>query len=346
VAHVTCWPPLRHLRSGPNEHVLLFRNGQLIRSGRGIAFWFFPLTASIAEIPCDDRDQPFLFQGRSRDHQDVTVQGTITYRVTQPEELARHIDFTIDVNSGLYRKTPLEQLSELLTQLAQQLAWDHLNLTPLRELLARGVDEVRTRIRKGLDADPNLAAIGLQIVSVRVADLSPNADLEKALQAPTREAIQQESDEAVFHRRAVAVEKERAIAENELQNRIELAKREEELIAQQGLNRKQEARESAEARKIQAEAAAERRQLGAAAEAESIRMVEEAQVEADARRMDVYRDLPPHVMWGLAAREMAGNLRHIDHLNLGTDAIGPLLTNLVHAGVRNLEQRNGEHESS
>ena len=31
-----------------------------------------------------------------------------------------------------------------------------------------------------------------------------------------REAIQQESDEAVFQRRALAVEKERAIAENEL----------------------------------------------------------------------------------------------------------------------------------
>ena len=51
---------------------------------------------------------------------------------------------------------------------------------------------------------------------------------------PTREAIQQAADEATFQRRAQAVEKERAIQENELQNKIELARREEQLIAQKG----------------------------------------------------------------------------------------------------------------
>ena len=40
------------------------------------------------------------------------------------------------------------------------------------------------------------------------------------------------ADEAAFARRAMAVEKERAIQENELQNRIELAKKEEGLIEQ------------------------------------------------------------------------------------------------------------------
>jgi regulator of protease activity HflC (stomatin/prohibitin superfamily) len=198
MANITRCPPWRHLRSGPNHHVLLFRNGKLTRSGRGLSFWFYPLWSSVAEIPCDDRDQPFVFQGRSRDHQDVTVQGTITYRVTEPEELARHIDFTIDVNSGLYLMTPLEQLSERLTQLAQQLAWDYLNQTPLRELLVRGLDQVRLRIRKGLESDANLGTIGLQIVSVQVADLSPSSDLEKALQAPTREAIQQDRMKPCF----------------------------------------------------------------------------------------------------------------------------------------------------
>src|SRR5262245_61952644 len=112
---------VRHLRSGPNYHILHYHGGKLVRSGRGLSFWFMPLSASIAEIPCDDRDQPFLFHGRSRDFQDVTVQGTITFRVESPEDLARRVDFSIDVRSGAYLKTPLEQLSELLSQLAQQL---------------------------------------------------------------------------------------------------------------------------------------------------------------------------------------------------------------------------------
>ena len=319
------------------SHVLHYRRGNLIRSGRGLAFWFLPLSASLAEIPCDDRDEPFLFHGRSRDFQDVTAQGTITYRILEPELTAPRVDFTIDPKSGRYLKTPLEQLSELLSQSAQQLAWDYMTATPLRQLLAEGVDEIRRRIRDGLNGDESLAEMGLQIVSVRVAAVSPTAELEKALQAPAREAIQEQADEAVFQRRALAVEKERAIAENELQNRIELARREEDLIEQQGQNRRREESEEAEADRIRAEAAAQRRRLRAATQAEGIRVVEKARVESDAERMDVYRTVPSQVMLGLAAQELAGNLTHIDHLNLGGDSLTPLLSNLIQSGIRQLE---------
>ena len=64
--------------------------------------------------------------------------------------------------------------------------------------------------------------LGLHLVAVRVADVSPAAEMEKALRQPTREKIQQQADEATFERRALAVEKERAIAENELNNRPRL----------------------------------------------------------------------------------------------------------------------------
>ncbi len=328
---------LRHLRSEPNFHVLHYRGGKQVRSGRGLAFWFLPLSASIAEIPCDDRDQPFLFHGRSSDFQDVTAQGTITYRVADPAKMASRIDFSIDIAKGAYLKTPLEQISDLLTQLAQQLTWDYFSRTPLREILAEGVDEIRTRIREGLTSDPGLTGIGLEIVSVRVSIVSPTADLEKALQAPTRESIQQEADQATFERRAMAVEKERAIEENELQNRIELARREEQLIAQQGQNQRHQAREMAEAKRIESEASSERRRVRATVRADSIRMVKKARVESEANRMDIYRDLPTPVMVGLAAREFATNLGRIEHLNLSSDALGPLLTNLVQAGTRHLE---------
>ena len=55
--------------------------------------------------------------------------------------------------------------------------------------------------------------MGLEVVTVRVADVSPSAELKRALQTPTFERLQQQADEATFERRALAVEKERAIAE-------------------------------------------------------------------------------------------------------------------------------------
>jgi hypothetical protein len=62
-------------------------------------------------------------------------------------------------------------------------------------------------------------------------------------------------------------------------------------------------------------------------------------VAADAERMAVYRDLPSHVLLGLAAREAAGHLPQIDHLHVGTDQWLPLLGNLVQAGIARLEDR-------
>ncbi|MHC5020010.1 MAG: SPFH domain-containing protein [Planctomycetota bacterium] len=341
MATITKFPGIRHLRSEPSVHVLQFRRGDLVRSGRGLAFWFLPLSTTLAEIPCDDRDETFLFHGRSHDYQDVTAQGVITYRVTDPETLAKRVDFSLDPSTGAYRQTPLEQLSQLLIQAAQQHAWDYLSGTPVRELLADGVEQIRERITAGLTEDFTLKSMGLEVVSVRVQRVAPTAELEKALQAPTTESIQQQADEAIFQRRALAVEKERAIQENELQNQIELSKREEELIAQQGANERNRATEQAEAQRIASDAKAERQRTEASARADSIVKVEEAKVGAERDRMDIFRDLPAHVLMGLAAQELARKLEKIEHLNISPEMLGPILQRLMAAGTQHLE--NGAH---
>ncbi|MCU0728110.1 MAG: SPFH domain-containing protein [Planctomycetes bacterium] len=339
MAHITKVPLLRHLRSEPSRHVLHFRRGRLVRSGRGVAYWFRPLSASIAEVPCDDRDLAFLFHGRTSDFQDVTVQGVITWRVKDPEVIARRVDFSIDPLRGAFLGTPLEQIAQLMSQLAQQFAWDYLIRTPLRAVLAEGLVQICERIREGLSNHAPLAAMGLEVASVRVSGVAPTPDLEKALQTPTREAIQEEADQAVFKRRALAVEKERAIQENELQNRIEIARREEGLIAQEGQNARRKATEAADAGRIEAEAAGARRRIEAAAQAESLALVEQSRNVAERARIDIFRDLPSAVLLGLAAREMAGKLQSIDHLNLTPDLLGPLLARLAEAGAERLEAR-------
>src|SRR6185436_11517306 len=115
-----------------------------------------------------------------------------------------------------------------------------------RAVLAEGMDHVCEKIREGFAAHAALAEMGIAIVAVRITGVAPTADLEKALQTPTRESIQQQADEATFARRALAVEKERAIQENELQNKIELSKRQELLIGQEGQNQRRLAQESVE----------------------------------------------------------------------------------------------------
>jgi regulator of protease activity HflC (stomatin/prohibitin superfamily) len=338
MAEIRSYPFLRHLRAEPSFHVLRFRRGRLVGSGRGLAFWFRPLSTSAAEVPIDDRELPFLFRGRARDFQDVNVQGVITYRVVDPEKVAERVDFSIDLRTGLLREQPLEKLAGMLTELAQQFAFTWLTQTPLRRVLEEGVAEIRERIWHGLREEAELEAMGLEIASVRVGAVRPVADVEKALQVPVREAIQQEADEATFRRRAEAVEKERAIQENELQSQIELARREADLINQHGENEKKRAVDEAEAARIGAEAKAERTGIEARAEADSIQAVGEAKVRTEQERMAIYRDFPTERLLGLAAQRLAGKLQRIEHLNLTPDLLGGLLTNLVQAGTERLER--------
>ncbi len=340
MAEIRNYGLVRHLRAEPTSHIIKYKKGQVHHSERGVALWFLPMSSSLAEVPVDDRELSFLFHGRSSDFQDVTTQGVITYRVTEPEIAAERVDFSINLRTGVYRKQPLEKLGSFLNELAQQFAWAFVVRTSVRELLVSGQEKVRQDIIDGFLQEKELTALGIEIISVRVSSIKPSTDLEKALETKTREKIQQEADEAMFERRALAVEKERAIAENELQNQIELATREEQLIVQQGINEKRRVSEGAEAKKIVAWGDAERTKIQTQAKSEGIRVVEKAKVEGERERMDIYRDLPPAVTMGLAARELAGKLHTIEHLNISPDLLGPSLLNLMNLGAKKLEPAN------
>jgi regulator of protease activity HflC (stomatin/prohibitin superfamily) len=238
--------------------VLRYRRGALTRSGRGQAFFFLPHASSIAEVPVDDREMAFSFRSRTSDYQEVTAQGVITFRVKDPRRLADRIDFTIDLESGVLLRQPLEKLSLLFSQVAEQRARAWVASVPLRRVLAEGPPALRHEIQLAFREERALDDLGLELVSIRISSIRPSADLDRALEAPARELIQQQGDEATFARRANAVEKERTIQENELQTQVELARRQEELIAQKGLNAQREATEEASASRIASEGKAER----------------------------------------------------------------------------------------
>ncbi|MFE1442290.1 SPFH domain-containing protein [Streptomyces sp. NPDC058739] len=268
----------RHLRGAPTAHIRHHRSGRLVHDGPGLSFWFRPLTAALSEVPVDDRELAMTFHARTSDFQDVAVQATVTFRIADPALAAARLDFSVDPDTGAWRGTPLEQLGTLLTETAQQHALDVLTRTPLSSALVDGVAAVRERVAAGLAAEPRLPATGIEAVAVRVMALRPEPEVERALRTPAREQIQQEADRATYERRAVAVERERAIAENELASQIELARREEQLVEQRGTNARREAEEAAAADAVRAEAEAAR--TVRLAEAEAARSVKLAEAEA------------------------------------------------------------------
>jgi hypothetical protein len=329
MAEIKTYPLRRHLRAEPTAHILRYRKGSITKAGPGLAFWFGPNSTAVAEVPLEDQDLPFLFHARSADFQELTVQGVITFRFADPGRIAGHVDFTIDLKSGRWTETPLEQVNGLLVQMAQQYVIDELMAIELRSILAAGVAPIRERITNGLNTEPTLADLGIEIAAVRVAGLAADSEVQRALQQPTREAIQQRADEAMFTRRAQAVEKERAISENELANKIELARREEDLVAQEGANDRRRAEEQTAAQAITAEGTDQTERHAARRRADAIRDLEAVKIEAERVRAEINRGLGTEILIAVAARELAGQLGKVEHLTITPELITPLLAKLT-----------------
>src|SRR5690348_4805191 len=335
MADVTTRFFLRHLRGAPTSWVRHHVKGKVRHEGIGQSFYYRPLTAVLSEVPVDDRELPLLFHARTADFADVTVQATVTYRISAPDVAASRLDFSVDPEAGSWRGQPLDQVATLLAELAQQPALDLLARLTLTDALTSGIAPVREAVSSALHTDPRLAETGVSVASARVVAIRPEPDLERALQTPTREAVQQDADRATYARRANAVQQERAIAENELQSKIELARREQQLVEQRGANTRREAELSAESQLVAARGEAQRKEVeaeasrvGDEARAAGVRAVGIAEAEAEAARLAAYRDLPPAVLQSLALRELAQHVPAIGELTVTPDLLSKLIGRL------------------
>ncbi|MEZ5991899.1 MAG: SPFH domain-containing protein [Planctomycetota bacterium] len=344
MAAITKLGLLRHLRAEPNQYILHYRAGKLARQGAGLAYWFMPMSASIALLPVEDAEATTLLHERTSDMQGVNAQLTVRYRVAKPELAARRVNFAISTETGGWTEKPLEKLAEFFNQRVQGPARAALAAMVLADAIKTGAEVVQRAVRASLHDDPELHDMGLAVVDVHVIHVSPSAEMEKALQTPARESLQQKADEAIFRRRADAVEKERAIKENELSTEIELERRNEELIQRRGANKLREVGQDAEAEKLATEAGIERSNLQADATARQIRQraeadadarraIGEAEAAAEAARAEAWKDLPSKVLLGLAAIEFAKKVDHINHLNLSPNLLSDLLGEFLESKV-------------
>lgn len=310
MAQITRYPFIRHLRADASSHIQKYRNGKRVRSGKGLSFWFRAQGVSLTEIPLDDRVLPFMLKGQSADYQDLRVQGSIIWRVADPDVLSDRVDFTLHPGKGMLLGQPINQINDLIGAQGRRFISSYVSQNDIRHILETGVGPVQAAMAAGFAASDAMAAMGIEIISVGVDDIAPSSELARALQTPTFESLQQQADEATFNRRALAVEKERAIAENELSTRIELEAQRRQLIAREDENARSKAEAEAAAMKIDAEAQAGR-----------IRTIDQAKADMEKERMAVYADLPPQVLFAMAAQEFAGKLQTIDNLTVTPDML-------------------------
>ena len=329
MATITRYPFVTHLRTPATTYVQHQVRGDIRHEGVGASFWFRPLPAVLSEVPVDDRELPVLVKVRTSDLQEVNVPAVVTFRVAAPQTAAARVDFSIDPRTGGWVGNPLDALVAGVHGASADAITATLTGRALAEVLVDDPAGLAEQCARRLASDRRLAGLGVVVVGVRIDVLRADPDVERALQLPSREAIQQEADRATFERRALAVEREAAIGNNELTNQIDLARREEELIAQRGANGLHEAEDASAAERVRADSAAEQTVTRARADAEARELVGTAEAEAERARLAAAAEVPAQVLMAMALRELAGNLPDVDQLVLTPDVVSSVLGRLA-----------------
>lgn len=328
----------RHFRGEATKHVHHLVKGSVRHSGVGQSFWYLPLSSALSEVPADDRELPLLFHANTSELQDVAVQATVTFRFFDPVLAATRLDFTVNPDTGVLSTAGIDQVAQIITSLAQGHGSAVVGTLALTEAITAGPRTLSEAISDGLRSEARLPDTGIEVLSVRVLSVTPDKDLQRALQIPARESVQEEADRATYQRRALAVDRERAISENELANRIELANRTEQLVRQQGANTRREAEERAAAEAIESQAEADRVGIRAAAEANRIRVTGEASAEQDRARIDALRSAGTDVTWALTLEKLWPHLPDIDSLTITPDLLTETLGTLIGGRGAGLDQ--------
>ena len=218
---------LRYNKVAPTTYVLHFKNGQLVREGAGLSFFYFGPTSTLVHVPISSRDVPFVFNELTADFQDATIQGELAYRIKDPKLVASLLDYSLDAN-GQYRSDDPQKLDERLVHATKIFGRSFAQKRKLRELLVSS-DGLLHDLLAGLGNSEAVAMLGVEIIGLSIIGISATPEMTKAFQAEAREELLRKADEAVYARRNVAVELERTIKENELKTELAVAAKQREI---------------------------------------------------------------------------------------------------------------------
>lgn len=323
------FPFLSHATSTPTRFLLAAHAGKTKPRGAGASFWFRPLGTTIAEVPIDDLEFGTIFPVTTVDHQEVTVQTALTVRITDPEAAAQRTDFSVELASGQWAGRPTQLMNDRVAELARQYAAGAAAVQTLAQILKDGLVTIRDAISSGLGSEQQLSDAGLAIVGVRVIAIRPDAELERALQNRVREAVQTEADRATYERRAQAVDQERAIKENELNNRTELARREAELVELDGANERRRTEQELERDRMRSRTALENKKLNVDARVDEIDRIATAENVALAKRLEEYSGASGTAVLAAIAPEVLASLPTIDSLTVTPDMLAGAIKSVM-----------------
>jgi len=283
---------INYYKGDPNTYVLCHRNGELIQHGAGINFFYLPQTTSIATIPLASQESQFIFNETTANFQEISIQGSLTYRLTGPLELAKRLDFTLIPGTHVYHSEDPQQLVQRVVNSVQAHTRSEVSQRSLEQALTE-VKDLSAVVFEEVANAAELRALGIVLEGLHFTAVKATPDMQKALEADYRESLNKRADQAIYDRRKSAVDEERKIRESEMNTDVELENRRKDLVDMQAKN--------------------------------SLTLAE-AEAKADELKLSPYGALPPQALVGLALKEWASNAGTIENLSITPDLLSKIVS--------------------
>ncbi|GAB1440005.1 SPFH domain-containing protein [Providencia sp.] len=330
----------KYFKADSSTFVIQSVNGRVRKQGKGISFWYNADTTSIAALPLNAQEAPFIFNLQTADFQSLRVQGQISFQVVAAEKTADVLNFNLTKDGKNYASEDPLKLSDRVVRAAQTVIQAKIQSTSLRDALLISQSLV-TLVSKQLAEQAAIESLGIAILDVSIAAIAPSPETLKALEAQARESILKEADDAIYARRKFSVEQERTIKEAELETDLSVQAKEQQIEEARLDNERKLLRERAEIKQeeltAQVSAEAKRNEL-VALSVENQRIQSDADAYSIESKMKAYSQLPvenlkalalakmgPEQLMAMAFESLAQNAGKIGELNISPDLFGQLM---------------------
>jgi SPFH domain / Band 7 family len=165
-------------------------------------------------------------------------------------------------------------------------------ITMSLEQALTGVKDLAAQVLAKVSDERLLDALGVVVEGLHFTSVVATPEMRKALEANHRESLQQRADQAIYARRANAVEEERRIKQRELDTEVELENQRKALVDTQARNRV---------------------------------TLAEADAKAEELKLAPYGELAPQVLAGMALKEWAAAGGQIGNLTVTPDMLGQIV---------------------
>ncbi|HHQ2583851.1 SPFH domain-containing protein [Providencia rettgeri] len=330
----------KYFKADSSTFVIQSVNGKVRKQGKGLSFWYNSDKTSIAVLPLNAQEAPFIFNLQSSDFQSLRIQGQISFQVVAAEKTADVLNFNLTKDGKSYASEDPLKLSDRVVRAAQTIIQAKIQTTSLRDALLISQSLV-TLVSKQLAEQAAIESLGIAILDVSIAAIAPSPETLKALEAQARESILKEADDAIYARRKFSVEQERTIKEAELETDLSVQAKEQQIEEARLDNERKLLRERAEIKQeeltAQVSAEAKRNEL-VALSVENQRIQSDADAYAIESKMKAYSQLPvenlkalalakmgPEQLMAMAFESLAQNAGKIGELNISPDLFGQLM---------------------